>query len=200
MNIAIFASGGGSNAQNIIQYFENRNTAQVALIVCNKADAGVVQRAKNHSIPIVIIDRQSFYHEITLLEILESHQIDLIVLAGFLWLVPGYLIAAFERKILNIHPALLPSYGGKGMYGMKVHAAVKEAGEIMTGMTIHLVNEKYDDGHILFQAACPVYQEDDAAEIAARVLQLEHKFYPKTIEYYIRELKRQNPEFILLEK
>ncbi|HMQ07888.1 MAG TPA: phosphoribosylglycinamide formyltransferase [Saprospiraceae bacterium] len=199
MKIAIFASGGGSNAQSIIHYFENKNTAQVALVVSNKAGAGVVQRANNLGIPIVIIDRQSFYHENTLLEVLDNYQIELIVLAGFLWWVPGYLISAFERKILNIHPALLPSYGGKGMYGMNVHAAVKEAGATMTGMTIHLVNEKYDDGRILFQAACPVYPEDGPAEIAVRVMQLEHKFYPKAIEYYIRELKRQNPVFLRLE-
>ena len=133
-----------------------------------------------------IIDRQMFYESDTILDVLEKHHVSFVVLAGFLWLVPGYLVRAFSGKIVNIHPALLPKYGGKGMYGAKVHAAVKAAGETQSGITIHLVNEHYDEGDIIFQATCPLETTDSAAEIGRKVLQLEHHHFPEIIEQVIQ--------------
>ena len=151
--IAIFASGGGSNAEAIIQYFKEKENVSVALIVANKSKAFVVERAKTHNIPSIIISRDSFYKEESIVEHLVNYKVDLIVLAGFLWLIPEYLVNAFPQKILNIHPALLPQYGGKGMYGMNVHRAVKENGDEISGITIHYVNNEYDKGKHLFQAS-----------------------------------------------
>jgi phosphoribosylglycinamide formyltransferase-1 len=185
--IAIFASGGGSNARKIIEYFKDSPVGEVALVVSNKRNVGVLDIAESHGVPTHIIDRQGFYESEVMLDKLKQHKIDLIVLAGFLWLVPGYLVRAFPGKILNIHPALLPKYGGKGMYGHHVHEAVKAAGEPESGMTIHFVNEHYDEGDIVFQATCQLSPEDTSEEIAQKVLKLEHQHYPEIIEKVILE-------------
>jgi len=183
--IAIFASGGGSNARKIIEYFKDSSVGRVALVVSNKRNAGVLAIAEAYGIPTHIIERQGFYETKEILKVLKAHQIEFVVLAGFLWLVPAYLVKAFPRRILNIHPALLPKFGGKGMYGHHVHEAVKAAGETETGMTIHFVNEHYDDGDIVFQARCSVAQEDSPEDIARNVLALEHRYFPEIIEKVI---------------
>ncbi|MBL7782933.1 MAG: phosphoribosylglycinamide formyltransferase [Saprospiraceae bacterium] len=181
-NIAIFASGGGSNARKIIEHFEGSHHVQVVLVVSNKKDAGVLDIARAHHIPTHLIHRADFYDSKEILSVLDKHKVDLIVLAGFLWLVPGYLIEAFPRKIVNIHPALLPLFGGKGMYGAHVHAAVKAAGMKESGITIHYANEQYDAGDIIFQTTCSLSEEDTPETIARKVLALEHEYFPKVIE------------------
>ncbi len=187
-NIAIFASGGGSNAQKMIDYFANSTTVNVALIVSNKADAGVLGIAERHGIPALVIQRNGFYHSEQLLDDLRAAGIDFIVLAGFLWLIPPYLIQAFPQKIVNIHPALLPKYGGKGMYGMHVHEAVKAAGEPETGITIHYVNEHYDEGDIVFSAKTAITPADNPADIARKVQQLEHAHFPQVVDQLVAAL------------
>lgn len=186
--IALFASGTGSNARKIIEYFQGDPSVEVALVVSNKASAPVLEMAASHGVPTLLIDRHSFYQTGDLAEKLQDLQIDLIVLAGFLWLVPDSLVKAFSRRIVNIHPALLPKYGGKGMYGIHVHRAVREAGETQSGITIHYVNERYDEGDILFQATCPVAPDDDAETIARRVLELEHEHYPRIVEKLLKSV------------
>lgn len=181
-NIAIFASGAGSNAQKIVEHFKHNHNITVSLIVSNKPDAPVLGMAKENGVPILVIDRPFFYHSEDILKIFNKYSIDFVVLAGFLWLVPLYLVQAFEKRIINIHPALLPKYGGKGMYGMRVHEAVKKAGETETGITIHYVNEHYDEGDVIFQAKCPVTQEDSPETIAQNIHQLEHRHFPEVIE------------------
>lgn len=181
MNIAIFASGTGSNARKIIEYFDHSPDVRAALVVSNKKDAGVLDIAREHGIPTQVIDRHMFYETEAVLGILKKHDIGFVVLAGFLWLMPPYLVRAFQRRMVNIHPALLPKFGGKGMYGMRVHEAVQAAGESETGITIHFVNEHYDEGDIVFQASCPVLPEDSPTDIARKVQQLEHRHFPETI-------------------
>jgi phosphoribosylglycinamide formyltransferase-1 len=183
--IAIFASGSGTNAEKIIQYFDENPNVEVSLIVSNKADAGVLNFAEHYDIPSMIIDREFFYGSNQMLFELNHQSIDCIVLAGFLWLIPPYLIEAFPNKIINIHPALLPKYGGKGMYGHHVHQAVKDAGEAKSGITIHFVNEKYDDGAIVFQATCDVAPDDTPTDIAKKVQKLEHQYFPAIIDQVI---------------
>lgn len=185
-NIVIFASGGGSNARKIIEHFQDSMTARVALVVSNKKDAGVLEIAAAHQIPTFLLTRADFYETKEILKILDEYRIDFIVLAGFLWLVPGYLIRAFPKKIVNIHPALLPLFGGKGMYGGYVHAAVKAAGAKESGITIHFANEQYDAGDIIFQATCALDENDTPETIARKVLALEHEHYPKVIEKLIK--------------
>ncbi len=185
--LAIFASGNGSNAQNIAEYFDSHPQIRVALILSNKPDAYVLKRAQNLGIPTVVFDREEFYNTDSILQKLQKHNIDFIVLAGFLWLIPKSLIDAFPRKIINIHPALLPRYGGKGMYGNRVHRAVLDAGETQSGITIHYVNERYDEGDIIFQAKCPVFPEDTVDSLANRIHGLEYKFYPQIIEKIITD-------------
>lgn len=180
-NIAIFASGSGSNAENIIDFFQNSDEIQVKLIVSNKADAYVLQRAKSKGIPALTITREMFYHSTDVINILDVLKIDLIVLAGFLWLVPESLVNAFETKIINIHPALLPNYGGKGMYGKKVHEAVKANGEKETGITIHYVNEAYDEGNIVAQFSCELSEMDTVDDIASKIHDLEMIHFPEVI-------------------
>lgn len=187
IHIAVFASGGGSNADKIIQYFKDSSVGRVALVVSNKPDAGVLAIAESNGIPTQIIDRHGFYQTEAILEVLNKHHIEFIALAGFLWLAPAYLVRAFPHRILNIHPALLPKYGGKGMYGHHVHEAVKAAGETESGMSIHFVNEHYDEGDIVFQARCALHPEDSPEDIARKVLVLEHQFYPRIIEKVILE-------------
>lgn len=180
--IAVFASGGGTNAQKIFEHFKNHNEIEVALLLSNRPNAQVLERGKNFNIPSIVFNRDDFYQSEKILSALEENKIDFIALAGFLWLIPNNLINAFPNKIINIHPALLPKYGGKGMYGENVHKAVKLAGESESGITIHLVNNNYDEGDIVEQYRCKIQPNDDEQEIAAKVLKLEHKFYPEVIE------------------
>lgn len=186
--IAIFVSGSGSNAQNIIEYFRKKNTGKIVCIFCNKPDAYVITRAKNFQIPVHLFDRPTFYNSDQVTRQLLQLNIDLIVLAGFMWLIPESLIAAFNNRIINIHPALLPKYGGKGMYGDNVHKAVVANHETETGITIHLVNNEYDKGEILFQAKTSIQKDATAEEVAASVHQLEYRFYPQVIEQYLLKL------------
>jgi phosphoribosylglycinamide formyltransferase 1 len=181
-NIAIFASGAGSNAQKIIDHLKQSDIARVTLILCNKPGAGIFNIAAKEHIPSVQIDRQQFYHSDYYVQLLKDAQIDFIVLAGFLWKVPANLVQAFPGVIINIHPALLPKYGGKGMYGHFVHEAVIAAGETESGITIHYVNEKYDDGPPILQEKVIITPEDTPLTLAAKVQQLEHAWYPVIVE------------------
>ncbi len=180
--IAIFASGNGSNAENIIKHFAGSKSIEVALILTNNRQAYVIERAKNHDIPIIIFTSKELKETSVVLKKLEEYNIDFIVLAGFLLLVPTTIIRAFPDRIINIHPALLPKYGGKGMYGGFVHEAVRQSGDTETGISIHFVNEKYDAGAVLFQARCVVAPEDTAETIAQKVHQLEYRYFPEIIE------------------
>ena len=184
-NIAIFASGGGSNAEAIIEYMKDVDEINVSLILSNKSNAGVLKRASNHNIDTHILSKSSFYESKEVISVLEGYHIDWIILAGFLWLVPAYLIDAYPERILNIHPALLPKYGGKGMYGINVHRAVKENKETLSGMTIHYVNQEYDKGKHVFQATTELNPDDSPEDIAAKVLKLEHKYYPQVIHHLV---------------
>lgn len=181
-NIAIFASGTGSNAQKIIDHFASEDKlAEVILIVSNRPNAGVLKVAERENIPSLIIERKKFLED-GYLDELNNYNIDLIVLAGFLWKVPDVLIRSYQNKIINIHPALLPKYGGKNMYGNFVHEAVLKAGEEESGITIHYVDDIYDHGQIIFQAKCRVDEEDTPVTLAEKVHTLEHEHYPKIIE------------------
>lgn len=180
-NIIIFASGSGSNAETIITHFKNHNSVKVAAVFTNKAEAGVIQRAKNHKIPFEIFSKDDF-QDSKFLNSIKKYNPELIILGGFLLKVPEYLVKAFPNKIINIHPALLPKYGGKGMYGNNVHKAVFENKEKESGMTIHYVNEHYDQGSIIFQESITVSDCNSPEEIASKVLVLEHKNYPVVIE------------------
>ncbi len=181
-HIAIFASGTGSNARKITEHFKHNQNINVSLIVSNKTNAPVLDMARAEGIPVLVINKQDFYQTENILKFFNQYSIDFVVLAGFLWLVPTYLVQAFEGRMVNIHPALLPKYGGKGMYGMRVHEAVKKAGETETGITIHFVNEHYDEGDAIFQAKCPIRPEDTPEDIAQNIHQLEHKHFPEVIE------------------
>lgn len=180
--IAIFASGGGSNAACIMNKFSNHPDIKVVLVVCNKPSAGVLAIAEQHHIPTLLIAKEQFFHGDAYLPELSVAGIDFIVLAGFLWKIPQTLIRAFPQRIINIHPALLPKYGGKGMYGHHVHQAVIDNKEKHSGITIHYVDEQYDHGHTIFQATCPVLPDDTADTLASRVLTLEHKHFSDVIE------------------
>lgn len=181
-NIAVFASGTGTNARKIIEHFKQTQIARVSLIVCNNPNAGVLNIAAEHHIPVVMVNRKGFLFDTKCLDELKLHKIDLVVLAGFLWMIPKYLIDAYPNKIINIHPALLPMFGGKGMYGENVHKAVIEAGEKESGITIHYVDEHYDNGDVIFQARCEVHADDTPSTLAKRIHQLEHQHFPKVIE------------------
>ncbi|WP_295126990.1 phosphoribosylglycinamide formyltransferase [uncultured Chitinophaga sp.] len=181
-NIAIFASGAGSNAKKIIDHLRNSDTIKVKVILCNKPGAGVLDIAAAESIPTLLIDKEMFFRSDDYVSILQEMEIDLVVLAGFLWKVPANLVAAFPDKIINIHPALLPKFGGKGMYGHFVHEAVIAAGESETGITIHYVNDKYDDGRVILQERCNVDPTDTPAIVAKKVHALEHRWYPVIVE------------------
>lgn len=187
-NIAIFASGGGSNARKIIEHFTRHPSVKVALVVSNKQDAGVLAIAKEHGIDTLIVSKSVFYETEDILKTLTQYHISFIVLAGFLLLVPQYIISRFNKKIINIHPALLPKFGGKGMYGSHVHEAVKQAHETETGITIHYCNAHYDEGDIVFQAKTPVSPNDTPQDIARKVLALEHEHFAKVIEKVILRL------------
>jgi formyltetrahydrofolate-dependent phosphoribosylglycinamide formyltransferase len=190
VHLAIFASGTGTNARKIIEHFHHHPTIKVSLLVSNKPGAGALHHAADFGINTLIIDRQRFLKEDGYVPELEAAGIDFIVLAGFLWKVPPMLIQAYPRRIINIHPALLPKFGGKGMYGHHVHEAVLAAGEKESGITIHLVDEQYDHGATLFQATCPVWPTDTAASLADRIHVLEHQHYPAVIESQIVSVSR----------
>lgn len=183
--IAVFASGSGTNAEEIFKYFKNHPQITVALLLSNRPDAYALQRAKNHGVQTFVFDRQQFKEGTLITDTLKRSGITHLVLAGFLWLIPDYLISTYPDRIVNIHPALLPKYGGKGMYGDRVHEAVKTSGDLETGITIHLVNDRYDEGKILFQARCAVSGNQTPEEIAACVHKLEHEHYPRVIERWI---------------
>jgi len=180
--LALFASGSGTNAENIIRYFQNEPQIKVSCICTNRPDAFVINRAKRYDVPVLIFSRTEFYQTENILNYLLENKIDWIILAGFLWLVPSYLIDHFPNRIINIHPALLPKFGGKGMYGHHVHQAVIDQKEPVSGITIHFVNHDYDRGSIIFQATCPVEPGDTPDSLAARVHELEYEFFPKIIE------------------
>lgn len=183
--LAIFASGSGSNAENIFHYFKNNNEVEVSLILTNNSNAGVIERAERLNLPYRIFNRKEFTSSNQITEDLLKCKIDLIVLAGFLWLVPSSLIDAYPHKIINIHPALLPKYGGKGMYGDHVHNAVSKAGDVKTGITVHYVNEKYDDGAVIFQKEISIEKGAHPDLIAQKVHALEYEFFPKVIEHIL---------------
>lgn len=178
--IAIFASGSGSNAENIALYFANNEHLNIECIYSNKSDAFVLERAKKLNIPTVVFSRDDFYQSDKILTSLKSYRVDMVILAGFLWLIPSNLIENF--KIINIHPALLPKYGGKGMYGNRVHEAVVANKEKESGITIHYVNDKYDEGQIIFQAKCEICPGDTADDVAGKVHALEYEHFPKVID------------------
>ncbi|MBE9464627.1 phosphoribosylglycinamide formyltransferase [Dyadobacter subterraneus] len=186
--IAIFASGSGSNAEKICEYFEDRTDVQVNLILTNNPQAGVIQRARKFHIPVVVFDRKIFYETDRILEILKNNQVDLIVLAGFMMLIPASLLGTYAEKMVNIHPALLPKYGGKGMYGHFVHEAVVANAEKESGITIHFVNENYDEGNIIYQASCEVSETDSPDDVAKKVQVLEHEHFPRIIDEVVSKL------------
>jgi len=180
--IAIFASGNGSNAQNIADYFDGNPLIKIQLILTNNPNAFVLERAKNLKIAYDVFNRDDFYKSDVVMQKLEEQEIDFVVLAGFLWLIPENLIQKFPNKILNIHPALLPKYGGKGMYGSKVHEAVHAAADDESGITIHYVNKEYDEGMIIFQARTKIDKTDTPDLIAEKIHALEYEYFPQIIE------------------
>ena len=183
--IAILVSGTGTNAINIIEYFEKNSIADVALVVSNKTDALAVEKAQNKGVKTIVFNNESFKKNGIVLNYLKSESIDFIVLAGFLMKVPNDIIHAYPNKIVNLHPSLLPKYGGKGMYGNHVHRAVIEAQESESGISIHFVNEEYDDGAIIFQAKVSIEKKDSVEVLAQKIRQLEHRFFPKIVEQVI---------------
>ncbi len=192
-NIAIFASGSGTNAENIITYFSTRNTAKVAIVLSNKRDSYVLERAAKHNVRSVFFDRKEFYVTGKVLRYLLLYKIDFIVLAGFLWLVPENILEQYNERIINIHPALLPGYGGKGMYGEYVHRAVIENREKESGISVHFVNKSYDEGDIIFQVRCKIEPSDTPETLAQKIHALEYEHYPKVIEDIVIKL----PEFLI---
>jgi phosphoribosylglycinamide formyltransferase-1 len=187
--IAIFASGSGSNAQKIMEHFKRNSDAEVVLILTNNPQAYVLQRADNFEIPSHIFTRHEFYQTDDVIRILKTLQVDLIVLAGFLWLVPQSLLASFPNKIINLHPALLPKYGGKGMYGDNVHQAILAAGEEESGITIHFVNAEFDEGEIIHQSKFKIEPGDNLEMVKFKGQQLEHLHFPKVIENLLKKMK-----------
>lgn len=185
--IAIFASGSGSNAQKIMEHFKYSDDNEVALVLSNNADAYVLQRADNFEIPSHVFDKHDFYQTEEIVELLKRLEIDLVVLAGFLWLIPENLLKAFPNKIINIHPSLLPKHGGKGMYGDRVHKAVLAAGDEEHGITIHFVNENFDEGEVIYQGRFKVEKGDTIEVLKFNGQQLEHLHYPKVIENLIKK-------------
>ena len=187
--MAVFASGTGTNAKKIIDHFYNKTkNADVVLIVCNKPGAGVLQIAAAENIPAIIVEKERFFRGDAYLSELKAYEVDLIVLAGFLWKIPQALINAFPRRIINIHPALLPKHGGKGMYGNFVHESVLGSKESESGITIHYVDEHYDNGDIIFQAKCKVEGTDNAESLSKKIHALEYLHYPTVIEEIVNKL------------
>ncbi len=186
-NIAVFASGSGSNAENIIRYFRENSLAHVSLVVSNRSDAYVLERAAGLGVPSRVFLKADWETGDGVLALMQEYAIDFIVLAGFLVKVPDAILHAYPEKIINIHPALLPKYGGKGMYGDRVHESVVAAGETESGITIHYIDAHYDEGSIIFQATCPVAPGDTAADVAQKVHALEYEYFPKIIEQVVRK-------------
>lgn len=180
--ISIFASGSGSNAERFFEHFKEHPKVEIVSVLTNNKSAGVIERASRHNIPYHVYNKTYWQTGETIINILEEEQVDFIVLAGFMLLIPEALVKKFSDRIFNIHPALLPKYGGQGMYGMNVHKAVKSAGEKESGITIHFVNEEYDKGEILYQESVAISPEDSAEDISTKVLEIEHKNYPKVVE------------------
>ena len=180
--IAVFASGNGSNFQRLADYFAGNDAVEIAALYCNRPDAFALERATRLGIGAVVFNRNQFYTTADILNDLHSRHIDWIVLAGFLWLVPENILHAYKNRIVNIHPALLPKYGGKGMYGKRVHETVVALGDTESGITIHFVNEHYDEGQIVFQARCPVLPGDTAEDVALKIHELEYEHFPRVIE------------------
>ncbi|WP_316797952.1 phosphoribosylglycinamide formyltransferase [Pedobacter frigidisoli] len=188
--IAIFASGSGSNAQKLMEHFKRSNEIEIVLVLTNNPDAYVLQRADNFEIPSHIFDRHEFTKTDDVIDLLKNLDIDFIVLAGFLWLIPKNLIAAYPGRIVNIHPAILPKFGGKGMYGDNVHNAVIEAGESEGGITIHYVDENYDEGEYIYQAKYKIEKGDNLEMVKFKGQQLEHLHYPRVIETLVKKVKK----------
>ena len=182
INIAVFASGNGTNCENIIRYFAQSDHINVALVMCNKSHAPVLERARRLCVSTAVMPRADFNDPDKLLPLLREHGVQFIVLAGFLLMIPSFLIQAFPHAIINIHPSLLPKFGGKGMYGDRVHEAVVAAGETESGITIHYIDENYDQGVTIFQAKCPVLPTDTPHDVATKVHALEYEWFPKIIE------------------
>jgi len=182
INLAILASGNGSNAETIVRHFEVHPFIKVKLILSNRPDAMVLHRASKLDVPSMVFTREDFYESDRVVKLLQNMQIDWVILAGFLWLVPDNLLKAYPNKIINLHPALLPKYGGKGMYGANVHKAVLAAKEKQSGITIHLLNDRFDEGPILFQATCEVSEKDTPETLAYRIHSLEYEHFPFVIE------------------
>jgi len=187
--IAIFASGSGSNAQKIMEHFKKHTDAEVAIVLTNNPEAYVLQRADNFEIPTHIFDKHEFYETDNVVDLLKNLNIDLLVLAGFLWLVPDTILANYPKRIINIHPALLPKYGGKGMYGDRVHKEVLANGDEESGISIHYVNEDFDSGEIIYQARFKIEKNDDIEIIKFKGQQLEHQYFPKIIEQVLKKIK-----------
>jgi phosphoribosylglycinamide formyltransferase-1 len=187
--IAIFASGSGSNAQKIMEYFKKHSDAEVAIVLTNNPEAYVLQRADNFEIPSHIFDRHEFTKTDDVVQLLKNLQIDIIVLAGFLWLIPQNLLKAFPNKIINIHPSLLPKFGGKGMYGDIVHQSVLDGKEEESGITVHFVNENFDEGEVIHQSRFRIDESDDLEMVKFKGQQLEHLHYPKVIEQLLKKMK-----------
>lgn len=189
-NIAIFASGGGTNCENIIRYFQGHEQIAVSLVLCNRPDAFALERARRLGIPTSVVGKADFNREEIVMPLLRQHHVDFIVLAGFLLMVPHFLLEAYPRGIINIHPSLLPKYGGRGMWGMHVHEAVKAAGDTETGMTVHWVSEVCDGGEIIAQFSTPVEPDDTPEDIAAREHVLEMEHFPRVIEEILLNIER----------
>lgn len=187
--IAIFASGSGSNAQKILEHFKRSTVAEVVLILSNNPTAYVLQRADNFEIPSHSFNRHEFYHTDQVVKLLKNLQVDLIVLAGFLWLIPPSLLAAFPNRIVNIHPSLLPKYGGKGMYGDKVHQAILDNKEEESGITIHFVNERFDEGEVIHQSRFKIDPKDNIEVVKFKGQQLEHHHFPRVIAHLLSKMK-----------
>jgi len=187
--IAIFASGSGSNAQKLMEYFKKHQEAEVVIVLTNNPEAYVIQRADNFEIPTHIFDKYEFIETNDIVNLLKNLQIDLIVLAGFLWLIPNNLLEEFPNQIINIHPALLPKFGGKGMYGDRIHRTILEAGEVENGITIHFVNKKFDEGEIIYQSRFKIGKNDTLETIKFKGQQLEHLHYPRIVENLIQKIK-----------
>ena len=187
-NIAIFASGSGTNTENLIRFFRTSPFGKVRIVLSNRSEAGVIARAQSLEVETHVFDREQFYNTNEVGDLLIERDIDFIVLAGFLWLVPESLLLPFENKIVNIHPALLPKYGGKGMYGQRVHNAVIEAGESESGISIHYVNQEYDEGDIVFQARCDLDPDESPESLAKKVHKLEYDFFPTVVENLLQKL------------
>lgn len=187
VNIAIFVSGSGSNCENIIRYFQTNGQVNIALVVSNRADAYALTRAKNLNVPSVVLPKADFNNEEKVLKLMADHRIDFIVLAGFLLMIPDWLIAAYQRRMINLHPALLPKFGGRGMYGHHVHEAVRKANETETGMTVHWVSNVCDGGEIIAQFRTPITPDDTPDDIADKEHILEMEHFPQVIEAVLKQ-------------